>query len=99
MSRSVSSEPALLLAGPEPPSTGSTVKLPVRFVCEMLSQKYCGAPGSTVARVTIPTVEPVPVVLVYSGARLYVSAKKDGRWQPLDRPNSATHVLELPCCG
>ena len=65
----------------------------------MVYQKYSGAPGSTAARVTMPTVWPVPFALAYSGFRLYIWAKSCGRWQPLVRPNSATQVLLLPACG
>jgi hypothetical protein len=78
----------------------STAKVPVRVVCEMLSQKYCGAPESTAARVTMPRVWPAPVApLAYSGSRSYHLAKSDGRWQPLGRPNLVTQALGLPCCG
>jgi hypothetical protein len=75
MSRSVSSEPDTALGAPGPPSTLSTMSWPVRFVCEMLSQKYSGAPGSTAARVTMPTVWPEPSARAYSGSRLYIRVK------------------------
>ena len=48
----------------------------------------------------MPRVCPVPLApLAYSGFRLYILAKSDGRWQPFDRPNSARQLFELPCCG
>ena len=47
----------------------------------------------------MPTVWPVPFPFAYSGFRLYILAKSDGRWQPLVRPKSATQLTELPAWG
>jgi hypothetical protein len=62
MSRSVSPVPALSLGAPEPPSTFCTVSVrPVAGTWATFCQKYCGAPGSTEARVTMPSVFPDPL--------------------------------------
>ncbi len=72
--------PAASLGAPGPPSTLSMVTVrPVAGTFATCCQKYCGAPGSSAARVTMPSVSPAPLAVLYSGLSPYLAAKSDGR--------------------
>ena len=68
--------PAASLGAPGPPSTLSTVTVrPVAGTFATFCQKYCGAPTSSAARVTMPIVSPDPLAFLYSGSEPVVGGE------------------------
>ncbi len=56
-------------------------------------QKVSGAPTSSAARVTIPMVEPAPVVFDATFDNPYWDTKSEGRWHADGTPVKAIQVL------